>query len=97
VVKQGAVCANVIDGDTFDTGSGIRIRLARVYAPEIETAEGQKAKRLLEVLILNKAIRYEVVAKDDYGRSVAEVWVGGTLGGTNVNDAMRSYGYEKPQ
>ncbi len=89
MAKHGAVCMNVIDGDTFDTGAGIRIRLARVYAPEINTEEGKKAKRQLEALILGKSITYEVVARDDWGRSVAEVWVNSL----NVNDVMRSYGY----
>lgn len=90
MVKQMAVCTNVIDGDTFDTEKGTRIRLARVHAPRVETDEGQRAKRLLESLILNKAITYEVVAIDDYGRSVAEVWVNST----NVNDIMISHGYK---
>lgn len=90
MVKQAAVCARVIDGDTFDIADGTRIRLARVNAPPISTPRGQDAKRLLESLILNKAITYEVVARDTYGRSVAEVWVNST----NVNDAMIRAGYK---
>jgi len=90
MVKQVAVCFNVIDGDTFDTERNVRIRLARVKASPIETTEGQIAKRLLESLILNKAITYEVVATDVYGRSVAEVWVNSN----NINDIMISHGYK---
>lgn len=94
MARRVALCVKVIDGDTFDIDAGIRIRLARVYAPRLETPEGQEAKRLLESLILDKVIiSYEVVSIDDYGRSVAEVWVDNI----NVNDAMRSYGYDKPQ
>ncbi|MAF86192.1 MAG: hypothetical protein CL875_06965 [Dehalococcoidales bacterium] len=46
--------------------------------------------RLLESLILSKTITYDIVARDDYGRSVAEVWVDII----NVNDAMISCGYK---
>lgn len=92
MVKQGAVCADVVDGDTFDTRTGIIIRLARVYAPEIDTEEGKRAKGRLEMLILDKPITYEVVARDDWGRVVAEVRVNNV----NVNDVMRSYGYAEP-
>ena len=90
MAKQTAICARVIDGDTFDTNTGIRIRLARVYAPPVDTQRGQAAKVFLESLILNKTITYEVVAKDTYGRSVAEVWVDGK----NVNDLMIAAGYK---
>lgn len=88
-----AVCIRIVDGDTFDTNTGVRIRLARVYAPRIETKEGRRAETILESLILNKGVNYEVVSIDIYGRSVAEVWVDNT----NVNDIMRSQGYDKPR
>lgn len=87
MVKQAAIC--IIDGDTFDTDRNVRIRLARVKAPPVDTPEGQKAKRMLESLILRKAITYEPVATDTYGRTVAEVWIDSA----NVNDIMISYGY----
>ena len=90
MAKQSAICADVIDGDTFDTKAGDRIRLARVNAPPISTPEGQKAKTLLESLILSKSITYETVARDTYGRAVAEVWVDSK----NVNDAMIAAGYK---
>lgn len=89
MVKQAAICIIVIDGDTFDTDRNVRIRPARVKAPPVNTPEGQKAKRMLASLILGKAITYERVATDTYGRTVAEVWVDST----NVNDIMISYGY----
>lgn len=90
IAKQSAICTNVVDGDTFNTNVEVRIRLARVNAPSIGTSEGQKAKALLESLILNKSITYEVVARDTYGRAVAEVWVDSK----NVNEAMRDAGYK---
>jgi len=90
MTRESAKCADVIDGDTFDTNTGVRIRLQRVNAPSINTLEGQKAKKLLESLILLKIISYEIVARDTYGRAVAEVWVDSI----NVNDAMRNAGYK---
>lgn len=91
MAKRSAICLGVIDGDTFNTNRVVRMRLARVNAPSINTPEGQHAKALLEALILPNFITYNVVARDTYGRSVAEVWVDQI----NVNDAMRAAGYRE--
>jgi len=88
LIKQAAIC--IIDGDTFDTDRNVQIRLARVKVPPVNTPEGQKAKGVLESLILRKAITYEPEGTDTYGRTVAEVWVDSV----NVNDIMISYGYK---
>lgn len=93
MVKQVATCAGVIDGDTFETDSKLQVRLARVYVPEITTIEGIRARNILMSMIDRRVIRYEVVARDDYGRKVCEVWVDNA----NVNDWMISQGYDKPQ
>ena len=93
VVKQVATCASVIDGDTFETDSKQRIRLARVYVPEISTTAGLRARNKLMAMINRRVISYEVVAHDEYGRSVCEVWVGNA----NVNDSMIAQGYDKSQ
>lgn len=90
MVKQTATCVIVIDGDTFDTNTNVRIRLTRVNTPPVTTPEGQRAKGILESLILRKVITYESSATDTYGRTLAEVWVDST----NVNDVMRSYGWQ---
>ena len=93
MVKQVVTCVGVIDGDTFETDSQLRVRLARVYTPEISTTEGIRAKNMLRSMIDRRVITYEVVARDDYGRSICEVWVDNA----NVNDWMISLGYDKPQ
>ena len=93
MVKQVATCASVIDGDTFETDSKQRIRLARVYAPEISTRAGVRARNTLMAMINRRVISYEVVARDDYGRRICEVWVDHV----NVNDWMIAKGYAKPQ
>ena len=93
MVKQVATCAGVIDGVTFETDSKLRVRLARVYAPEITTTEGVRARNILMSMMDRRVIDYEVVSHDDYGRCVCEVWVDNA----NVNDWMISQGYDKPQ
>jgi len=75
---------DVIDGDTFWTSK--KIRLARVYAPELNAINGTKAKRKLEELVLHKEVTYEQVGSS-YDRLVAEVW----HNRQNINDAMRAF------
>jgi endonuclease YncB( thermonuclease family) len=91
MAEKSAICVGVINGDTFNTNRMVRMRLARVNVPSINTPEGQHAKEFLESLILPNFITYYVVAIDNYGHSVAEVWVDKT----NVNDAMRAAGYRE--
>jgi endonuclease YncB( thermonuclease family) len=93
VVKQVATCTSVIDGGTFETDSKLQVRLARVYTSEISSPEGARARNLLTSMINGRVISYEVVAHDDYGRSICEVWVKNA----NVNDSMIAHGYDIPQ
>ncbi len=78
----------IVDGDTFWTTEPHCIRLANVNTPESGESGYQKAKEILENLVLNKAIEYNQVG-ESHGRIVAEV----TVGGTNVNSRMRIEGY----
>ena len=93
MVRSYATCIKVIDGDTFETNTNLRIRLARVYAPELDSATGLVAKNTLAWMIEGKIISYEISAFDDYGRAVCEVW----LASLPINDWMRGQGYDKPQ
>ena len=83
-----ATCEYVEDGDTFRTSRKNWIRLANVCAPELSTAGGAKAKRILAELIFGKRIRYKKCGSS-YGRLVADVWVGNLW----VNAHMRQLGY----
>ena len=71
----------VVDGDTFigvDAANVRRtIRLQNVDAPEIGEPGGAEAKQRLEAQILNQVVDVEVVARDSYGREVAQVWLNG--------------------
>ena len=91
MAKVAIICVGVISGDTFNTNRLVRMRLARVNAPSINTQEGQYAKELLEALMLARFIHCDVVGTDAYGRAVAEVWVDKI----NVNDVMRAAGYQE--
>ena len=82
-----AVATQTVDGDTFhaliDLGFGItmaqRVRLKRIDAPEIITAEGKEAKALLEKVLSRDKGRVLLQSRelDQHGRPIADVWVKG--------------------
>ncbi len=76
----------VIDGDTFETDRRVHpVRLANVDAPEKGQPGGAGATEALRKLIGRKEVTVDTVARDSYGRSVANVRVGRQ----SVNKAMR--------
>ena len=85
-MRFSAYIGKVIDGDSFRAVSE-DMRLEGVYAPEINSERGRKAKAKLEGLILGKNIEYEEQARDVYRRLIVQVW----LSGMNVNLAMKRY------
>jgi micrococcal nuclease len=66
---------NVIDGNTFEMiaedNETYTIMLFGVDAPELEQEFGDKAKRLLERLLLNKNITAKIQGKDRKGNRMA--------------------------
>ena len=82
-----AVVTQVVDGDTFhallDLGFGVtlaqRVRLRRIDAAEIETAEGKEARAYLEKILHRDQgrILMRSVDIDQHGRPIADVWVQG--------------------
>jgi endonuclease YncB( thermonuclease family) len=91
MVRFGATCTYVDDGDTFQTAKSDWIRLTNVCAPDSDEDGYAEAKNILSNLILNKEITYEQVGIS-YNRIVAEVWVGEI----NVNEYMRRKEYTCP-
>lgn len=81
----------VIDGDTFRTGSGSSIRLLGINAPEINDPGGDIAKHALAWLIMGKNVQLkrDVTDKDDYGRLLRYVFIDDV----NVNAEMIRLGY----
>ena len=67
----------VIDGDTFETASRKKpVRLANVDAPEKGKPGAAKATKMLRDMIQGEQVRIETVARDTYGRAVANVYKG---------------------
>ena len=86
-VVRTEVVTKVIDGGNFTTyGNGI-VRLNDVHAPEKAQRGYMDATQYLERLVGGKEIIVNIVAIDSYGRSVANVKVGGV----SVNLAMRAF------
>jgi endonuclease YncB( thermonuclease family) len=76
----------VVDGDTFHTSRRKNpVRLANVDAPERGKKGGSAATRALKGMIQGQEVSIDTVARDKYGRSVANVKVGRR----SVNKAMR--------
>jgi len=76
----------VIDGDTFETARRKNpVRLANVNAPEKGQPGAAKATHALRNLIQGEEVLVDTVARDQFGRSVANVKVGGK----SVNKAMQ--------
>jgi endonuclease YncB( thermonuclease family) len=78
---------SVVDGDTFhalidlgfDTVMAQRVRLRRIDAPEILTAEGKEAKAALEGILFRDGGRIIMQSREleQHGRPIADVWVHG--------------------
>lgn len=85
-MRRREMVTEVIDGDTFETASRKHpVRLANVYAPETGQRGASNAKRKLSGLIKNKQVTIQTLARDKYGRAVANVRVNNK----SVNAAMR--------
>ena len=86
----------VIDGDTFITNKGDRVRLIGVDAPELPSLRGIESKMYLHQLIDNKVVTLERDGisknKDKYGRLLRYVY----LNKKDVNLQMLKSGYAKP-
>ena len=83
----------VIDGDTFVTNKGDKIRMIGIDAPELPTIQGIKSKMYLYNLIKGKTITLEKDNyshnKDKYGRLLRYVY----LNGEDINLLMLKQGY----
>ena len=86
----------VIDGDTFITNKGDRVRLIGVDAPELPSLRSIESKMYLNQLIHNKVVTLERDEisdnKDKYGRLLRYVY----LDKKDVNLQMLKSGYAKP-
>ncbi|PIP63761.1 hypothetical protein CO165_00020 [Candidatus Roizmanbacteria bacterium CG_4_9_14_3_um_filter_33_18] len=80
---------NIVDGDTVDSSDGERLRLYEINAPEYpKDCLGVDAKARMEELVFNKKIQYEKIGKDNFGRTLAYIFVDKLL----INEAMTEEG-----
>lgn len=83
----------VIDGDTFETETGEKVRLIGINAPEITDIYGQEAKKYLADLIENKTVDLhsdnDSKDRDRYQRLLRYVF----LDGVDINKKMISDGF----
>ena len=93
--KENTV-TEVQDGDTFTLGSGERVRLLGVDAPELGNCGGSESASLLKSLVLNKVVRVTEEKRDGFGRKMGLVWTIGLTWGTPVNEIMIKDGWAKP-
>jgi micrococcal nuclease len=83
----------VHDGDSITVlASGneqLKVRLDGIDAPELKQPFSQSAKEALSSLVFGKAVSFERLKKDRYGRTIAVVFVGQT----NVNLELVKQGF----
>lgn len=85
----------IVDGDTIELATGVKIRYLMVNAPETTSGHddcyGQNAVTFNTDLVLGKEVElsYDVECEDRFGRTLAYVKVGGV----EVNSLMLERGY----
>ncbi len=83
----------VIDGDTFETETGEKVRLIGINAPEISDIFGQEAKQYLTDIIENKTVDLQIDNlsndRDRYQRLLRYV----IIDGVDINKKMVSDGF----
>ena len=65
-----------IDGDTLVCNHR-KVRLANVYAAELNQPAGRAAKRRLQAFVTSGDVLLRPLGQDRYGRTLAEVYVNG--------------------
>ena len=95
IVCQGTqtIVTRIIDGDTFETETGEKVRLIGINAPEISDFYGLESKEYLTKLILDKVVDLQTdnisKNKDRYQRLLRFVFIDGY----DVNKKMISDGF----
>lgn len=90
-LAQGPTVVRVPDGDSLDLSDGRRVRLLAIDAPEVDRCMASQARDELVQLTINKKVRLADTITDDYGRMLANVYIGSTL----VNDTLVAKGLAK--
>ncbi len=86
----------MIDGDTADIASTcrrFRVRLSGVDAPELDSADGERARDWARSTFENQAVTWSAVGVDVYGRLLGLLKL---PDGTSVNQEIIRQGYARP-
>lgn len=89
------VVARVVDGDTIELESGVKIRYLMMDTPETTSGKnecfGANAAQFNSDLVLGKTVElsYDVECEDRFGRTLAYV----SVGGVEVNTLMVERGF----
>ena len=88
---ESVTVAKVVDGDTIELTDGRRVRYIGINTPERDQPYYEEATEANRQLVGNKEVglEFDVETFDQYGRSLAYVWVGGTM----VNWEIVNQGY----
>ena len=78
----------IIDGDTLDLETGVRVRLLGINTPETSMQFYQEAKTFLESLVQNQSIKVESYGTDKYSRTLAHIF----LNDKNINKEILQQG-----
>lgn len=71
----------VTDGDTLTVLRGstpVKVRLEGIDAPERRQPFGTKATKALAAMTFNRTVRVDVTGRDKYGRTLGDVYAGGS-------------------
>ena len=69
----------------------VNVRLAYVDAPEHDQPWGPESKKVLALLVRGGELRFRLLYRDRYARSVALVWTAGTV----VNEELVRQGHAR--
>ena len=90
-IWAASMVVKVFDGDNItivQRGIKTKVHLACIDAPELQQAEGQHARKVLQNILDDEEIYMKVINKDRFGRYKAEV----RAGGQNANKVLVSMG-----
>jgi micrococcal nuclease len=91
--REICVVSRVVDGDTFDCASGVRIRPIGIDSPERSQGEiyalARDALRVYADVGDTVTLEWDTARRDRYGRHLAWVWRDSLL----VNEAMVAEGW----
>jgi endonuclease YncB( thermonuclease family) len=92
-IDKISTCVSVIDGDTIEICSRIRVRLADIDAPESYETGYEKSANALKSIVLENKVYLDIDGKDQYGRFICVLYVLSNSRYKNVNYELVSGGF----